>query len=141
MSRQFWGASMLMNMANVKITDQYIFSFGLNQTSIAQYELLSSGVARTYQFPGAGFETITGEWLISGSAGDYQARATLSSGSTPNGGSGLGTWLTLSTTRSWSNTVDPQNSITSVLLIEIRDTATSTVRTSATITIEAIAEF
>jgi hypothetical protein len=63
--------------------------------------------------------------------GDYEVRAT-ASGDTPTG-SALNTWLALSTTRSWDLTASPGNFLSTTLTVEIRDTATSTVRATATV--------
>lgn len=74
-------------------------------------------------------------WLNSGAAGDYEIRATLQSGSVDSGTTG--SWLALSSSRSWS--IDEASNIQQAeLLIEIRDVATSTVIDSGTSYLTAI---
>jgi hypothetical protein len=68
--------------------------------------------------------------------GNYEVRATLVSGNTPSG-SALSTWLVLSSDRTWELSASPGNLLTCVLTIEVRDTATSTVRATATVTLNA----
>lgn len=65
-------------------------------------------------------------------AGDYEVRVT-ATGDTPTG-SALGTWLALSSTRSWELIASPGGTLTATLTVEIRDTATATVRDTATVT-------
>lgn len=70
---------------------------------------------------------------------DYEIRATLSSGSTPDSGT-IGSWEALSTARFWelTNPTPPAtNIITSALLIEIRWTGNNVVQDSATFTLSA----
>lgn len=71
---------------------------------------------------------------IPSTVGNYEVRATLNSGTTPTGT--LNTWLNLGTTREWTLTASTGNFLTCNLTIEIRDTATSTVRATATLTLE-----
>lgn len=68
--------------------------------------------------------------------GNYEVRATLVSGDTPSG-SALSTWLVLSSDRTWQLSASPGNFLACTLTIEIRDTATSTVRATATVDLEA----
>jgi hypothetical protein len=79
-------------------------------------------------------------WLDAGySPADYQIRATLVSGNAPTGSS-LGTWLSLSTNRTWSLT-DPAGSSgskTCKVKLEIRDAGgDNTIRDTATYTMSA----
>lgn len=75
-------------------------------------------------------------WLLVGSSGDYEVRATLLSGTTPSG-SAIGTWLTTSSDRTWSVSSVVGGAVFSTLLIELRDIATNTIQASATFTIQA----
>lgn len=69
--------------------------------------------------------------------GDYEIRATLSSGTTPDTGT-IGSWEALSTMREWTVTEEtPDDTETSTLLIEIRWTGDNVVRDSATYTLTA----
>lgn len=80
-----------------------------------------------------GVYSVQEQWdSIPSTVGNYEVRATLVSGNTPTG-SALGSWLVLSTTRDWTLTASPGNVLVCTLTIEIRDTATSTVRATATV--------
>lgn len=99
----------------------------------ANYTIKSDGTVTKTE----GASTTTLEtWLQAGASGDYEVRATVLSGDTPTG-SALGSWLVLSTTRAWTLTdaVNDGIALTCDLQVEIRDTATSTVQDTATITI------
>jgi hypothetical protein len=63
-----------------------------------------------------------GDWIVPKAAapGAYECRATLSSGTAPNGGAALATWLPLTTTRFWAQSRNTNGTTTTVLLIEIR---------------------
>jgi hypothetical protein len=76
-------------------------------------------------------------WLHSGVSTDYEARATFQSGDALTSGT-LGSWLNLSTSRSWSLTAAAGSDLASSFLVEIRDVATSTVQASANITINVL---
>jgi hypothetical protein len=75
-------------------------------------------------------------WLLSGAASAYQIRATVSSGTSP-AGSALNTWLNMGVDNLWVLSRSTSGTSTSVLTIEIRDVATSTIRASATFTLQA----
>lgn len=93
----------------------------------AGYDLLSTGIAQRSTSL-AGTSSISGEWLVSGSASSYEVRATLNSGSLTSGTTG--TWLNLGTSRGWAIAgTDGDASLT----IEIRDASTLTVLDSANI--------
>jgi len=69
--------------------------------------------------------------------GNYEVRATkVGVGDTPSG-SVLNSWLVLSSDRTWQLSASPGNLLACTLTIEIRDTATSTVRATASVTLEA----
>src|SRR5262249_30066930 len=63
-------------------------------------------------------------WLLAGSPGDYEIRATLVDGATPTSGAALGSWLSLSTDRTWVLARTTVGAVNCRLLIEIRDAAT-----------------
>lgn len=67
--------------------------------------------------------------------GDYEIRATLSSGDTPTGT--FDTWEALSTTREWALVAGTDENLTSSILIEIRWTGNNVVQDSATYTLTA----
>jgi len=77
------------------------------------------------------------EWAVSGiTASDYEARATVVSGSVSGGTTG--SWLGLGTSRTWERNRTTIGTSEVVLTIEIRDVATSTVRATASITLRGI---
>jgi hypothetical protein len=94
----------------------------------------------SYVYTAANFSgsyTQSEQWdSVPATTGNYQVRATLNSGSTPTG-SALSTWLTVSSFRSWLLNASPGNFLTCNLTIEVRDTATSTVRATASVTLRA----
>lgn len=75
-------------------------------------------------------------WLLSGASSDYQVRASVISGTAPTG-SATNTWLTMSSPRDWTISNNTEDTSTTMLLIELRDVATSTIRATATFTLQA----
>jgi hypothetical protein len=67
--------------------------------------------------------------------GNYEVRATLSSGTAPSGT--LGSWTAVSSRQAWTLVTTSGFVKTCVLTIEVRDTATSTVKATATVTLTA----
>lgn len=118
----------------VAISNKSIFAFRVYpNTATAAYKLDSDGSAYE-KGTGGSYVAIGGEWKLSGSAGDYEARATKISGDTPTGT--LGAWLSLVTDREWiltSSSGFAQCSLT----VEIRDATTQAVLDSATINLTA----
>lgn len=103
-------------------------SSSINTT--ANYTIKSDGTVTKTE----GASTTTLEtWLVVGSAGDYEVRATLSSGDTPSGT--LGTWLALSSNRSWELVAGPSETLTCVLAVDIRIAASGAVCDSAAVAI------
>src|SRR5690606_35221334 len=85
---------------------------------------------------------ISGEWLIEGSASDYEARAVIVSGPTNGGttssGSGpFNTWVSIGSQSQWR--VNTTSATPSILVIDvsIRNATTGTVLDTATITLNA----
>lgn len=66
--------------------------------SVARYNLNFNGVARYYRESDGSYTNIPGEWMLSGSAADYEVRWTLNSGTSPTilTGPAVGAWGTLS---------------------------------------------
>lgn len=121
------------NITNQTITDTRISP----DSATATYSLNTNGTAS--QFTSAfGTLAITGEWwsagTVTGIGNNYEARWTVVSG-TPSGAA-TGTWLALSTARSWTVTRSSVGTTSVVGTVEIRPTGGSVV-TTATITIEA----
>lgn len=81
------------------------------------------------------------QWPVTDIGNSYQIRATLVSGTAPTGPAlGSTTWHNLSTYREWSHTRSGAGTSGGVIEVSIRDTATSTIRATASYTIEAIME-
>jgi hypothetical protein len=100
--------------------------------SFASYSIRSDG--KVVDQNGAVLET----WLPSGqSAASYQVKAALISGTAPIGDT-LGTWLSCSVSRDWSESATLGHLKECVIRVSIRDAASpNTVRTTADITISA----
>lgn len=119
---------------------------GINNETISKTN--TDGTAATASFTFKTDRTVTDQdggsvdpkWLDDGySASDYQIRVTKVSGTTPSGAS-LGTWLGLSSNRTWSLTdsAGAAGSKSCTLTVEIRDAAApNTIRDTATYTLEA----
>lgn len=67
----------------------------------------------------------------------YEVRATLDSGDSPTSGSAVGSWLALSSTRTWEVSRTTNGTTTSNLTIEIRAAGSGRILASASVTIEA----
>lgn len=112
-------------------------------TATASYTLTSTGVAQ--KVDGGASSDIAGEWYSQapsvGIGADYEVRATQlnkTGGGTLTGT--LNTWTSLNSNQSWSfsQTGTSTENFSSIdLLIEIRDSATTTVVTDAEITLSA----
>lgn len=80
-----------------------------------------------------------GTWLYQGSFSDYEVRLTLQAGAIGSGT--LGSWLSLSSSNSWTNTADrganPSARQTGAGLLEIRTASTQVVVASTQLTIDA----
>lgn len=98
------------------------------------YRLNSTGVEQQANGDPLSYTDI-GDWLISGSAGDYEVRATLNSGTLTTGTTG--SFQVLSTTRAWT----VQRTIVGIgsanLTIEIRRVGTTTILASASVILTA----
>ena len=137
--------SQFLNAVNVavNITDVSALNYSLNGvggTATATYRLGSNGQARSTNNSGV-LTDISGEWLVTGTASDFEVYATWSpQGGGPGditgggnvGGDATATWLSLGTTRDFTLTAT-NNAVERELYIQIRYTPTSTVLDSATI--------
>lgn len=117
-----------LSSPRVSITDQLVYSTGTSPGVTSTYTIDSD---RTAKDNGLVIET----WLRDGVSSSYEVRATLTSGTLSAGTTG--SWLSCSTDRSWTVTRGAFGIETAVVLIEIRDAGSGTVRDSATITISA----
>lgn len=110
-SAKVWNGSSWVNfLSSVNIEDAADSGSDTNfdsASSSAGYVLYNGGGAETYN-TSAGFTfptTLTGQWLVGGSASDFSVRATITSQSGSGSGGATGTfntWLSLSTTREWT---------------------------------------
>lgn len=118
--------------AFISITDQYITKFHRGAAT-ASYVVANNGTVQNHA--AAVLET----WLngSGGSVGNYEVRATVTSGSVTSGTTG--SWLSCSTSRTWSvlNSAADNSTLTAVMTVEIRLASSGVVQDSATITLEA----
>lgn len=119
----------------VSITDRSIGSSGFGSQTVT-YQATLGGLIRKSQ--NAAYTTLE-TWLQSGSAADYEIRATLAGGDALASGT-MNTWLGLGTTREWSQeAIGSGEAWSSSVTIEIRLAASPfTVLDTATITLTAI---
>lgn len=113
------------------ITDRTV-SRAAGAATTAGYRLNTSGIVEKLE--GAAYTTLE-TWLGSPgySSSSYESRATLQSGDPLSSGT-TGTWQALSSSREWQQQATiPGTTLTSTLLIEIRNATTLAVVDSATI--------
>lgn len=119
---------------SVAISDQSPYTYNITPTSsTAEYSLKNDGVAQ--YIDSVGTTPISGEWLVSGSAADFEVRATATSGTLTYGTTG--SWESLGTTRAWGVTRTTIGIKSCTLTIEIRRASDGVVLDSATITLSA----
>lgn len=122
-----WSRGVTITLSNQTILDSRI-----NATAQATITIDSSGTVTDQNL------TVLESWIsVPAQVGNYDVRATLSSGSTPTGT--MGTWLNCATDRTWYvvDTTANGSMVTSTFLLEIRDTSSGLVQDSATITLTA----
>lgn len=117
----------------VSLGTQFVSELGTGSPTTASYQLGSDGNVRGVTSSGS---SVLETWLepTTANKADYEARAQVVSGSTPNIGSALNTWLELSTTRSWglSSNISGRE-INTELLVQIRAKASGDVVASASV--------
>jgi hypothetical protein len=121
----------------VTIADENIASFRVaSGTAVSTYTLSSTGdINQTKNTT----TTDIGDWITPKSAAsNYECFATLSSGSLSSGTTG--SWLALTSSRSWTRNQSTNGTSTAVIVVQIRKIGTTTVLDSATITLEATRE-
>jgi hypothetical protein len=129
------GAIGNQSSAHVSIANQTVFdSSGIHSsTATAIYTISSDGNVRNQA------SAVLESWLVGlgGSVGNYDVRATLTSGTLSSGTTG--SWLNCSTSRSWSvaNSAGDNSTVTAVIFVEIRLTSSGVVQDTATITLQA----
>ena len=124
----------VLDNTDVEITPHTVTSSNTGGNATSTFTLSSDGIARKTTVPGATV-TFPGEWLLEGTASQYQARATLVSGTLTSGT--LNTWQALSTSRSWSKSTTAVGTVNTVINVQIRSIATNVVLDSADITLTA----
>lgn len=117
---------------SINITDQNLYFSRPIGTTTAGYRLNSSGIVEARDF--AGYSTLE-TWLVSGTASNYEAKATVLVGSVSTGTTG--SWLSLGSSREWTVTQASMGTKQCQLLVEIRNASTLAVVDSAAITLEA----
>jgi hypothetical protein len=121
---------------NIVLSDQSALNnslAGVGGTATATYQLASTGAASRTNSAGV-LTAISGEWLTSGTAADYEVYAEWGSGGGTTGGATPDTWLGLGTTRNFTLTAT-NNSVQRELYIRIRLAATQAVVNFCTITV------
>lgn len=124
------------SVSTVQLNDQNIsHSNPGGANARATYRLNTSGAAEERLGASGTYNTLE-TWLLSGASSDYEARATLLSGSITSGT--LNTWQSLGTSREWyANAPVSSSSETASLFIEIRLASSGVVQADATITLTA----
>jgi len=141
--QQFLGAAIVTY--SISITDrsaQNLSLSGLGGEATATYRLNSNGGAYRTNVSGS-LVSISGEWLVSGTASDFEVYATWSAqgggdgyiGGGSIGGATPGTWLSLGTTRDYTLSAT-NNYVVRGLFVQIRHIASGTVVDTATIEFE-----
>ena len=106
--------------------------------AFAGYELQDDGdIFRNLGIGGGASNTDIGDWITPKiNMAAYECRATLNSGTSP-AGSAVGSWLALSSGRSWNLTRTSLGTVTCNLTIEIRRASDGTVLDSCTVILTA----
>lgn len=117
----------------INIADAAATSVRFAGTATAQYQIKSDG---TLWFT-SGNNTLvqSSDWLDFGASSSYEVRATLTSGTLDSGTTG--SWLSLSTTQTWSISQGIVGVNTAAITIEIRNATTGVVVDTAYITLYA----
>ncbi len=103
-------------LQGVKLKDRTIDSFRISGTCHAGVRLGSDGILYRIQ-PNGGFSAISGEWLLSGSAGSFFVQRTIVSG-TLEDDAGAG-FLQLNANRDYDNQKSTAGTKTTVVFFEI----------------------
>jgi hypothetical protein len=124
--RNFYGTSNVV----ISISNESIFALSFApDDATAAYRLNSNGQVESLV---NGSPTTLEQWCTpTSAAGNYEARVTVTSGALSSGTTG--TWLALSTSRTWSVTQSGAGSSFCSFTVEIRRTGTTTVLDSALI--------
>ena len=127
----------------IALSDQAVNSDGSGAGAVAGVLFLPNGAWQLDETIGGSAQTTAiGNWMLKGTAADYEIRVTAKSGGTnlDAGSAALGAWLPLTTNRAWllnvaAGTTTP---IDAELTVEIRLKATGRVLGSATVILSAV---
>lgn len=116
----------------VTVTDQTAEAVGSSGAVEASYELQSDGDVYIYE---AGTPTFIEYWAMPPSAANMEAKATVTSGSISSGTTG--SWLALSTTRTWTVSRATVGISSATMTVEIRRIGTTLTLGSCSVTLTA----
>lgn len=118
----------------IAVPNATVSGYRVGATAEAYYTLASDG--KIYSVENTDPAVELGSWVVpNSSASNYEVFATVTSGTLDFGTSG--SWLALSSTRTWGVTRTTFGTDTTVLDLQIRRVGTTTVLDTATITLEA----
>jgi hypothetical protein len=136
----FWGIQAGLSGETtdaVSISNKTGSSLVAGGPATAGYRLNSSGTAEaTSVTAGNAYVAISLEWLVYGSAGDYESFMHQDSGDALTSGT-MDTWQVLSSTRTWT-LVGSGSDLAASCTLQIRRASDSVVLDTATITFEAL---
>lgn len=128
---KFYGTTAVV----VSVPDDAIYAFrlGSSVTATASFALNNNGTrSQTVNTT----TTTIGDWVTpTNQAANYEVFATLSSGALTSGTTG--SWLALTSTRSWTVSRSPAGISEAVVVLQVRKIGTTTVLASGTITLTA----
>lgn len=124
----------------ITLQNEFIGAFAIGETAYAGYQLGNDGNIRSRSGNFSSAYSSLGSWIDpKNNMSTYECRATLTSG-TFNSGT-AGSWLALSSTRTWEIQVNPVGFKETVFTIEIRKIGGSTILDSASVTLQVTTEF
>lgn len=137
--RRWNGSSWVDVWPLVRVSDRTVPHLAFSATATAGIRFNSSGTLQTRA--GASYTDVSGEWLLSGSAGDYSVRATTVSNDAGDTSSGtMGSFLNLGTAREWYRTNTVAGDKTWVIDFEIRRDSDSAIVATGRITLQPTVE-
>jgi hypothetical protein len=118
----------------INLSSQFQFAFSFGSPASAEYRLNSNGNVE-YSENGGAYSVLEAWCIPASQAADYECFATLVSGDLASGT--IGSWLALSSSRSWSILQSAPGVARATINIGIRRIATTTVLASADIELNA----
>lgn len=122
----------------VWLSNRTVYDFEVGDTAIAKYKADGDGTIYTQRqaVDGGVYQPVTGEWMLSGAAGDYSHRYIIVSGTATSGT--FDTWLDGATDREVTRESPAVNGINTLVFDhEIRLDATGAILITARITLKA----